>query len=259
VTLPVAIAYDSVSQRFVVADEGTNTLKIVAEASGHAMDLVSPGWAGNYRTTAIAIDHRRGDLWAVGVEGAQSAIHRLQLVSGRRLDTIAAPKELGATSFVALSVSPTALFILDTAGRRVFSLASGSQQVRIEASLPSDLELLGLGHTPAALYVSHATGVMRIDLSTRGQRALGTPKNINASGLRSLAWDNAVLYAVQQSDEGAVAVRVRLNTAGTAITAIERIEPARSNAATLAGGLYHYLGDSTDGAGAAFRRVQTRN
>ena len=243
----------------MVADEGSNTLKIVAEASGHAMDLVSPGWAGNYRTRAIAIDHRRGDLWAAGVEGTQSAIHRLQLVSGRRLETIAAPTDAGTTSFAALSVAANALFILDTAGRRVFSLASGSQQLRVEASLPNDLELLGLAHTSTALYVSHSAGVMRIDLSSRGQRALSTPKNINASGLRSLAWDNGLLYAVQQSDGAAATVRVRLNTSGTAITALERIEPARSNAATLAGGLYHYLGDRTDGSGAAFRRVQTRN
>ena len=41
VASPVAIAYDAVSQRFVVADDSTNTLKIVSEASGHATDLVS--------------------------------------------------------------------------------------------------------------------------------------------------------------------------------------------------------------------------
>jgi hypothetical protein len=254
----VAIAYDAVSQRFVVADESTNTLKIVSEASGHAVDLVSAGWAGNYQTTAIAIDPRRGDLWVAGVEGAQSALYRLQLVSGRRLETIVAPTDVGATSFAALSMSANSLFILDTAGRRVFSLAPGSQQLRVLASLPRDLDLLGLAETSTALYISHASGVMRIDISSHGQRALAAPKNTNVSGLHSLAWDDGVLYAVQQTDGGVVTVRVRLNARGTAVVGVESVEVARSSAATLSGGVYHYLGDRPDGSGAAFRRLGAR-
>jgi hypothetical protein len=254
----VAIAYDAVSQRFVVAEESTNTLKIVSEASGQAMDLVSPGWAGNYHTTAIAIDPRRGDLWVAGVEGAQSVLYRLQLVSGRQLETIAAPTDAGATSFAALSMSANALFILDTAGRRVFSLAPGSQQLRVHASLPRDLDLLGLAQTTTALYISHTSGVMRIDISSRGQRPLAAPKHIDVSGLHSLAWDDGVVYAVQETAGGAVTVRVRLNARGTAVVGVERLEPARSSAATLSGGVYHYLGDRPDGSGAAFRRLHPR-
>ena len=61
------MAYDAVSGRLVIADESSDTLKIVSAASNGAVDLVSRGWAGAYRTTAIAIDGRRGDLWVVGM------------------------------------------------------------------------------------------------------------------------------------------------------------------------------------------------
>jgi hypothetical protein len=148
--------------------------------------------------------------------------------------------------------------VLDTAGRRVFSLAAGSQQLRVHASLPRELDLLGLAQTTTALYISHTSGVIRIDIPSRGQRALAAPKNIDVSRLHSLAWDDGVVYAVQETAAGVVTVRVRLNARGTAVVAVETIEPARSSAATLSGGVYHYLGDRPDGSGAAFRRLRVR-
>src|SRR4029450_10027156 len=76
---PVAMAEDAVSGRIVTPDESSDTLKIVSELSTNAVDLVSRGWAGNYRTTAIAIDGRRGDLWVVGADAStgqsESALH----------------------------------------------------------------------------------------------------------------------------------------------------------------------------------------
>jgi hypothetical protein len=99
---------------------------------------------------------------------------------------------------------------------------------------------------------------MRIDIASRGQRPLAAPKNIDVSRLHSLAWDDGVLYAAQETAAGVVTVRVRLNARETAVVGVESIEPARSSAATLSGGVYHYLGDRPDGSGAAFRRLQTR-
>src|SRR5262245_6241126 len=84
---PAAMAYDAVSGRMVIADSSSDTLKVVSELSTNAVDLVSRGWAGRYRTTAIAIDGRRGDLWVVGSDAStgrsESVLHRVQLISGR--------------------------------------------------------------------------------------------------------------------------------------------------------------------------------
>ena len=59
----VAMACDRVSGRILLADDDTETLKVLSELSGTAVNLVSRGWGGPYRTTAIAIDSARGDLW----------------------------------------------------------------------------------------------------------------------------------------------------------------------------------------------------
>src|SRR5262245_32821210 len=83
VTAPIAMAYDEVSGRVVIADEASDTLKVLSELSGNAVDLVSRGWGGGYHTTALAIDATRGDLWVVGTRtGAgrpESVVHRVQL------------------------------------------------------------------------------------------------------------------------------------------------------------------------------------
>jgi hypothetical protein len=65
---PTTLAYDAVSDRFVVADESSDIVKVVDERTGHLVNLVSSGWSGAYRVTAVAIDARRGDLWAAGVD-----------------------------------------------------------------------------------------------------------------------------------------------------------------------------------------------
>jgi hypothetical protein len=129
VAAPVAMAYDHVSGRMVIADESSDTLKVLSELSGNAVDLVSRGWGGGYHTTALAIDAKRGDLWVVGARTtagkSESVVHRVQLISGRLLYSVTPPADSGATRFGAVALSDARVFVLDAEGGRIFELGEG--------------------------------------------------------------------------------------------------------------------------------------
>lgn len=249
---PVAMAYDAVSQRFVVADGHDEVLKVVSEATGNAANLVSPGWNGAARTRAIAIDTRRGDLWVAAVDGARSVLHRMQLISGRRLQDITAPETIGEASFAAIAISREAVFVLDERGRRILVLAAGATALREHTQLAGDMTPTGLAVSGTALYVAHRDGITRIDLRTPGQRAVAAPDGGTIAGLHSLAWTPGGLLGIQELGGTPTLVRVALNARGTAATRVEMVQPARSITGTFAGGTYHYL--SEDERGVTIRR-----
>jgi hypothetical protein len=255
---PVAFAHDAVSARFVTADEASDVLRVVSESAGTATALISPGWSGNARLSALAIAPRTGDLWVAGTLGKKTTIHRLQLISGRLLNTFTFPEDVGEVHVAALVVSPTALFALDSAGRRIFVRGVKSADVRVQASLPRDITPTGLAYAGSSLYVSHAAGVLRIDLTARGQRAVSAAKAFDVTQLRSLAWHDGSLLAIRGDDASATVVRVRLNASGSAVTAIERLDRASGTAAVLSGQTYIYLGSQTGETGLAFRGVPAR-
>ena len=256
--IPVAFAHDAVSARFVTADEASDVLRVVSESAGTATALISPGWSGNARLTALAIASRTGDLWVAGTLGKKTTIHRLQLISGRLLNTFTFPEDVGEVHVAALVVSPTALFALDSAGRRIFVRGVKSADVRVQASLPRDITPTGLAYAGSSLYVSHAAGVLRIDLTARGQRAVSAAKAFDVTQLRSLAWHDGSLLAIQGDDASATVVRVRLNASGSTVTAVERLDRASGTAAALSGQTYIYLGSQTGETGLAFRGVPAR-
>ena len=108
VSAPVAMAYDKVSSRLIVADDSTGTLKVVSEVSGNEVDLVSRGWGGGYHSNALVIDSKRGDLWVVGTridKRRESVVHRLQLISGRMLYSVPLAEDAGDSRFAAVALS----------------------------------------------------------------------------------------------------------------------------------------------------------
>ena len=159
ITSPTAIAYDAVSARFVIASGGSDSLQVLSENSGNATNLVSDGWSGNATVSALAIDHRRGDLWVAEHSDGRAALHRLQLISGRELESIAPPADAGTVALVALAVAPDAVFALDTAGRRIFTATAKATALRSFVQL-RDISPTGLAFSRGALYVAHAGGLV---------------------------------------------------------------------------------------------------
>jgi hypothetical protein len=262
IATPVALAYDAVSRRFVLADDGSDTLKVVDELTGNVVNLVSRGWANGYRPVALAIDTRRGDLWAAGVEeggpdgGPHSALLKLQLVSGRLLQTIPLPHAGNPVRIVDVGVGRNLIWALDASGRRLFVLSSnGSPQAHALdiAGAPTSLAVAGDG----TLYVAHADGIARVNPATFKATALVTAAKVDARGLQSLAWHNGRLFGIQRLDDGShAAVRIRLDGRGGRIIAVERLESAAARASAIYGGKLYFVG--RDGEQLMFRNAAAR-
>jgi DNA-binding beta-propeller fold protein YncE len=256
---PGAFAYDAVSARFILADASSDALTVVSEQSGRATALVRAGWSGRASITAVAINSGNGDMWVAAQGDTSSALHRFQLVSGRRLQTIETPDDAGKTQFAAVTVTPDAVFVLDADGQRIFVLAAGDKTLRAFAALPETITPIGLAHTGASLLLSHAAGLLRVDLSSRTSQPISVAKAVDVSHLHSLAWHNGSLLAIQRHTDGARVVRVRLSTRGTSVTSVDVIEPAGATAGTLSGDHYYFLGTRPAEAGLSFQSVPARN
>lgn len=257
---PVALDHDAVSRRFVFADDSSETLKIVDELSKNAVNLVSRGWAGPYRSVALAIDPQRGDLWVAGTDlaGAEprSAVHRVQLISGRLLYTVALPDEAGPARFADLAMSGGAAFLLDEQGRRVYQLALGSKTLRLQATIETDAALASVAPAAdAVLYVAHDEGIIRLGPDAKTQSAVTAARGVDLRGLQWIRAHQGTLLGIQMRPDGTrSAVRIRLDRRGRRATSLQVLGEASSRAAAIAGGVFYYLGASPDAA-MVLRRV----
>ncbi len=263
---PIALAYDAVSRRFVFADERGEILKIVDETSGHVVNLVSREWAGPYRTTAVAIDPRRGDLWVAGVhragadEASRSALHRLQLVSGRWLQTIALANDAGAARFVDLTIARDQVWALDAIGGRVFSVGPRESSLRLAATIEN---VEGATSVTAAggnnLYLSHAAGLVRVNLGSGSSVAVRAAKGVDLTNLQKILWRNGVLFGIQTKADGTfAAVRIRLDASGRRATAVAVLDRAAGRAADLAGDVFHYVSVQFDADRVMLRHIRAQ-
>ena len=256
VASPVAMAYDAVSARFVLGTASTDALTVLSQTSTNAAAFTSSGWSGGHATTAVAIDRGTGDLWVAARTTSGATLHRLQLISGRRLEAVEARGD--NVEFSAIALAREGVFVLDRAGRRVLRHVPPGKALDVFASLPKDITPTGLAVSREALYVAHTAGVMRIDLTSRRHRPVTVANTSALANLHSLGWNNGVLMAVRQNGDQLSVVRARLNAGGTAVTRIEAVGPAASTAATLAGGLFYYVTSGNGASGTAVRAIPAK-
>jgi hypothetical protein len=253
---PVAMAYDAVSARFVLSSAATDELTVLSQTSTNVASFTSRGWSGRESTTALAIDRVAGDLW-VAVNGALgSMLHRLQLISGRRLDAIELPGQPDA-EVIALALAPDGVYALDRAGRRVLRRAAAAKTVEVFSTLPPELTATGMTRSPNAVYVAHTDGLLRIDGTSRRPRPL-TSEEEPLSGLHSLAWHEGMLFAVRRVGDERQVVRLRVNAAGSAVTRVDVLGRAAALAATLSNGVYYYLTDDATAGSVTLRGVTVK-
>ena len=84
---PSALAYDSVSKRYVIADRSARRIAIIDENTGQVSTFAGIQ-AALGEIGGIAIDPLQGDLWVVSVDDGSTSLHKLQLISGRVVSTI---------------------------------------------------------------------------------------------------------------------------------------------------------------------------
>jgi hypothetical protein len=215
------LAYDAVSHRFLFADRLGRKVIVVGEGANRAVDLVRADSAGFQDISAIAIDVTRGDLWvaSAAAEGA-GTLHRLQLVSGRPLQSFRVAGNPEAVTLVDLAVSPAgAVLALDAVSRQLHVLRAGGtspERVRIEAQEPSSV---AAGGDEGVAYVAHRDGVSRIDLRARTASSVAAPKGVSLAALERIRWHRNALIAVQIDGDGSRRImQLALNAGGLAIT-----------------------------------------
>jgi len=263
VATPVAMAYDRVSGRMVIADESSGTLKVLSELSGNAVDLVSRGWGGGYHTTALAIDAKRGDLWVVGARTAagksESVVHRVQLISGRLLYSVPPPTDSGPTRFGAVALSDANVFVLDAEGGRIFELGEGGKTLRLRMALRQrNVTALTLTGDDVA-YVAHAGGIARIDLAKKRSDGVKGARGVKLEGIEWIGHFEHSILAVQRQPDGTMAaVRFRLDDNGRTAVAAERFGAAASHGAAGLGDTFFYL-SVVPGRGTAVQRIDLRS
>jgi hypothetical protein len=255
---PRGFAYDAVSSRFLFGDRAGRKLVVVAERSNRATDFVRADSAGFQEIAALEIDEKRGQLWVASTAPADGSgtLHKLQLVSGRPLQSFRVPAALEPVTLVDLAVAPSgAVFLLDAAGAQLLVLRPGAAAleriIRLEAAEPVSLSVDG---DERVAYVAHARGVSRIDLRARSAAPLTAPSSISIDGLERLRWRGHGLIAIQAAaDQSRRIVRFDLNASGRAVTQATTLQPPAATARpifmTFSGDDLVYLSDGTSGEG----------
>jgi hypothetical protein len=259
------LGYDAVSRRFVVGNRDARKLFVVDEGSRRANDLVGAASAGFYSIAGLDIDPRRGDLWVVSVEEGQpgaAAAHRLQLVSGRLLETLAVPAELLPVRFVDVAVTADgAVLALDAAGRRIFRARFGGHALEVAATLDVN-EPTSLAPSHAnGVYVSHAGGLVSVELGLKRVAQVQAQDTIDLSGIERIRLRGDALVAVQRGDDSRRIVRLGINSRGTRVVSSKILDAAApasaATAATVAGDAFYYLSVAPSGE-KVVRRVSLR-
>jgi hypothetical protein len=243
---PLGLAHDAVSRRFVLGDRKAGRLLVVDEVSHHLVNYVSAASAGFYQDlTAFTLDARRGNLWVVSASvepgAASSALHKLQLVSGRGLLEVKTAPSATPVRFVDVTVAPDGtVYALDGMGSRIFRLRPGARALESVMSLEGRQPTALTAADDRVLYVAAEKGLVRVDLGARSAVPVKSAEDLTR--FESLAWRAGSLIGVERVAASSLIVRIALDAAGT------RAQPRHVLAASadatvgaLAGDAYYYL------------------
>ena len=258
--LAAGLAYDAVSRRFVIGDALGRKLIVVGVGSDRADDMVHGDSAGFDDVVALDIDEKRGDLWvasAADTDG-ESALHRLQLVSARPLNTYRAAPSMGSMRLVDLSVQASGdVIALDSSGNRLLALARGGSAMTVAMSLKLSGAKSVAARDDSVLYVAHDDGIARIDLRSGTIAALTAQKGFDLRRFDAIRAHRNALIGLQTTPPGSrQLVRLNLNAAGRAVTEGTVIDPRVSEtdgrlSLTITGDELYYLATDAASAGSS--------
>lgn len=265
---PAGLAYDRVSNRFIVGDRDASKLTVVDEASQRVANLAGAQSAGFGSLGGLEIDAKEGDLWVLST-GDQSTpaptLHKLQLISGRVLYAVALDSSFGPARFADIAVTPrSSVLVLDAAGGRVFVAPPKARRLELAMELrvtnPSSLA----PESESVVYIAHQNGILRADLAAGKSVPLTAPKTVSLAGLARLRWHRGALFGVQTSGDGTYRiVQLKLDASGHRITGVEVLDRSLRmpdpTAAALAGDVLYYLAaPSTNDSGVRSETVVRR-
>lgn len=226
---PGGLACDAVSGRYVLGDQPGRKLQILAEGADHSIDLTRAVSAGFLDVMALDIDTANGTLWVASAEadGRAATLHRLQLVSGRALDSVGVPEGLAPVRPVDMSVTASGLvLLLDAVKSRMLAFRPGAPAIELLALLPVVAPTsLTVGSRDGVAYVSHRDGIARLDVRTRVVSPLPAPNGTGLGGIERLRRYATGLVGVQAMSDGSRRlVRLSLDAAGGMVTGLAVID-----------------------------------
>jgi sugar lactone lactonase YvrE len=242
---PVGLAYDAVSRRFLIGDRTGGRLIVIDEVSHHAVNLVSAASADFLaRISGFAIDAKRGDLWVASTDERESAVHKLQLVSGRVLTKVVTHGEGEPVRFEDLVVAADGtVFAVDAAGGRLFRLSPGAREFEMAQKIGTT-GTRALAHANGnTFFVGTDTALLRVDLGRRGASSLSAPKGAALGHIGRLRWHGGSLLAMQQTSSGPRLIRLTLDDEGKAVKRLDVVDDdvASETAGALSGETFFYL------------------
>jgi hypothetical protein len=268
--VPAGLAHDGVSDRFIVGDRDARKLAIVDDVSHRVATMASAQSAGFGKIDALEIDVRQGDLWVISTEPAdgRTALHKLQLISGRLLYTVPAPDKVGPAHFTDVAVtSRSTILVLDALGQRLFRVEAKSHDLQLASKIEVDRATSLAPESEGIVYVAHEKGISRVDLASRRAKALKVNRKVDLSGMTRIRWHRGALLGVQKSGSGVYQiVRIRLDSSGGTAVGLDvldrNVSMSDPTSATLSGDVLYYLASSNaaDQAGGEtiIRRVSVK-
>ena len=251
---PAGLAYDAVSNRFIVGDRESRKLSVVGERSHNVTNLASAANAGFSEIASLAIDAREGDLWVVSSGDGTASLHKLQLISGRVFFAVRSPDNT-SSRFADLSVTPqSTVMVLDDAGRRLFRIRPGSKDLEVGWVIEAQEPVSIAAPSDTVVFVAHRQGIARIDLGSGHERPVRPRDGTELSGVALIRPYRNGLVAVQRMSEGLFRIiRITLDASGTRATGVTLLDKdvamASPGAAAIAGDTLYYL-SSPGGTGA---------
>jgi len=254
----VGLAYDAVSGRFIVGDRADRRLLVVGERSGRLASLAGAD-AGFGEVTAFEIDAHEGDLWVVSASaGPSSTVHKLQLISGRMLTSIALAEEQAPARFTDVAVTPQSILVLDSEGRRIFRAAKKGRALDVAMRLA--VPAAGLAPvSDTVVYVAFDRGILRADLAARSMSVVDAPAKVDVSGISWMRPFRGSLVAVQSGQGTSRLVRIRIDDGGKAVRGVdvldENISIAGPTSAAITDNAVYYLNRAPDSGDVIVRKI----
>ena len=228
-----AMVYDAVSARLLLGDRDGRKVRVLGDGFDAPVDLVRAESAGFGAVMAVDIDRVRGDLWVASAQdaaGAAGGLHRMQLISGRPLQTLAPPAVQQPWHPVAVHVAPTAVITADDQGQ-LWGASAGAAALRRIATVPGRgrLALAAVPGRDEVVLVASATQVWTVAIDTGRVLEVTSPVEGALVGIEQMvAWSDRVVVVQRRPDGTRHLAQWRLTDRGRQATAVVRYQPALS-------------------------------
>jgi sugar lactone lactonase YvrE len=257
------IVWDAQGGRFLVSS--IHRRKIIAiDGSGRVTDFTTAGADGAWGVYGLALDARRGRLWATTVAGAESdsfapadsgrtSLLAYDVRSARLQQRIELPRTSERQVLGDLTLASDGMvYVSESLGGALYRLPPGA--TALEQLVPPGTFRSPQGMALAAdgkrLYVAdYSRGIGVVELARRSTTWLAKPYSLSPAGCDGLYRDGDRLIVVQNGTTPRRVLELRLDEAGTAITRWRVLEQASAdlgepNHGVVVGRDFHFIGNS---------------